>query len=524
MQFRGLAVVALTTILVLQSAHAQEMTAHFIDVGQGDAALLEFPCGAVLIDAGAQDDFYVGHLVDYLTKFFERRADLNGTLDAIFVTHPHIDHNRGLRAVIEHFNIVAYIDNGHVLSRGGANAAWLRSIAKEAHIAIRPVSQEEITQLPLPSGLSDSVIDSVSCSTCDPRITVLAGGWQKNSGWSEQSFSNENNQSLVIRVDFGKSSFLFTGDLEEPAIETLVSWYTDTDMLDVDVYQVGHHGSSNGTTVSLMSAMTPETAVISCGKPSDQGRFSAYSYGHPNRGTIELLESHLSSIRAPVTAQIATRSRLFTEFAVNKAIYATPWDGDVMLKMSLETAIDEITELLQIPTDYTYWATNLPPIMTVDDTFVIELLVGNLEQIQQFIKQWTREQVEPPNGKFKRSEKVTAELISAHIGKIVPVIQGSRTRGGTALRWQWQVVPQTAGLAFISLKMGRDDTYPALPPPHPITVLAPISIQDFLGKNWHWIVTALIIPALGGLIAWLRQRKKKPTEPSRIILPDDYRD
>lgn len=71
------------------------------------------------------------------------------------------------------------------------------------------------------------------------------------------------NHSLVIRVAFGEASFLFTGDLETRAIETLVEYYEGSGLLDVDVYQVGHHGSYNGTSDEIMRAIVrPEIAVI----------------------------------------------------------------------------------------------------------------------------------------------------------------------------------------------------------------------------------------------------------------------
>src|SRR5688572_7150084 len=88
---------------VALSQPAPSMTAHFINIGQGGAVLLEFPCGAMLVDAGAQDDTAKGRLVTYLKKFFSRRTDLHNTLNTVLVTHNHIDHDSALKAVIETF-------------------------------------------------------------------------------------------------------------------------------------------------------------------------------------------------------------------------------------------------------------------------------------------------------------------------------------------------------------------------------------------------------------------------------------
>lgn len=113
---------AITAFLVVTSmcgtVVAQRVTAHFIEVGQADSTLIEFPCGAVLIDAGAQTDEHVESLVSYLQAFFSRRTDLNNTLAAVYITHNHIDRRRGLRAVCENFNVARYFDNGQLVGWG----------------------------------------------------------------------------------------------------------------------------------------------------------------------------------------------------------------------------------------------------------------------------------------------------------------------------------------------------------------------------------------------------------------------
>src|SRR5437868_5347455 len=107
--FRVIAFCMLCSLLATHTTlRAQEdniMYAHYINVGQAAAVLLEFPCGAVLIDAGAQDDSYQKQLIGYLGNFFARRRDLDSTLALVMVTHPHIDHNKALDKVAQTFRV-----------------------------------------------------------------------------------------------------------------------------------------------------------------------------------------------------------------------------------------------------------------------------------------------------------------------------------------------------------------------------------------------------------------------------------
>ena len=324
--------------LAVRPCRGQEMTVHFIDVGQGEATLLEFPCGAILIDAGAQSAWYSGRLMTYLRSFFERRDDLEGTLDSVIITHPHIDHNRALKRIFEEFQVNRYIDNGWTQGQGAANARWVRTQIEDGNVATKliVITDDMIAALDPRTGLTSADIDPISCDDCDPEIHILASRQLDDPGWAPGEFGNPNNHSVVVRVDFGESSFLFTGDLQEPAIETMVDWYSEGSMLDVDVYQVGHHASHNGTTTSLMTAMTPEFAVISCGKPGSRGQRTAYAYGHPRESTITLLEQHVSGTRTAEVVKIATGTKRFKKHTVSKAIYATPWDRTVRIRGRLD--------------------------------------------------------------------------------------------------------------------------------------------------------------------------------------------
>jgi competence protein ComEC len=313
------------------------MTAHFIDVGQAHATLLEFPCGAMLIDAGSQDDEHEARLLEYLEAFFERRSDLDRTLDSIMITHNHLDHTRSLRRVVEAFSVERYIDNGFTTGSGRGGPNWLRRevSAGRRHVTIRDIPDAEVEAAAGRRGLTDRDIDPVACPVRDPAVRVLGGRFDENPGWPEGEFENQNNHSLVTRVDFGTASFLFMGDLEEAAIELLVEHYGDAEggPLDTDVLQVGHHGSHNATTADLLDAVTPRVAVIPVGEWTfgrTGGNYTTFAFGHPRRDVIDLLSQYMTRRRTPAkTVKVAERARRFGDLRVSNAIYATGWDGTV---------------------------------------------------------------------------------------------------------------------------------------------------------------------------------------------------
>lgn len=312
-----------------------------LDVGQGSATLVELPCGAILIDTGGelnkQFDSRVA-LEHALDAFFARRPDLKRTLDLVVITHPHIDHMRGLPLVLDRYRVKNIVDNGNpgdeiVEEEMRALRAFLDD-RKNRRVGRRSVRTEDI---PYGKALTDRVIDPLECRPTDPVVRVLSGGLSGDPGWGEdrykkRRFHNENNHSVVVRVDFGESSVLITGDLEDVAIEDLVRRYEGTGLLDVDVYVVGHHGSHNGTTRGQMDAMTPDAAVMSMGPDHRRRSWTAWRYGHPRQQTVSLLEEGVRLGRAPVEVKVATGVREFFTMKMHKAVYGTGWDGTVVLE------------------------------------------------------------------------------------------------------------------------------------------------------------------------------------------------
>ena len=316
-------------------APAAQMTVHYINLEQGNAALLEFSCGAMLIDAGGQDQTTTDTLITYLKAFFARRTDLNNTFAGIIITHTHIDHNRALESVVENFTVQNYVYNGHLASNlsGSPGANWMVNHANDngRQVAIETVSETDVEGAS--GSLSDSHIDPLHCADVTPDIRIVAGPYASNPGWTSADYKNENNSSLVIRVQFGQSSFLFPGDQEEAAIAAMLQRFSGSTALHTDVYEVGHHGSANGTTADQLTAVAPKIAVISMGDTTDHGQWTAWQYGHPRKSTIDLLENAIPTPRNPVKqgALEATGQFTFVPVDIDKAIYATGWDGTIAI-------------------------------------------------------------------------------------------------------------------------------------------------------------------------------------------------
>jgi beta-lactamase superfamily II metal-dependent hydrolase len=330
--------------LVPPPVDSDEMVAHFINVGQGAATLLEFPCGAVLIDAGAQDAFFEHELIAYLDRFFATHQHLNRTIDLVIVTHAHQDHNIALDNVVQNFTVKRYVDNGMITGSGRRNQKWLQRNAGNLDIEYKSWTFEQIASGGNKNGLTNAVIDPIDCGNVDPRISLFSARYgSKPTGWSNTTFKNGNNQSLVVKVVFGNSSFIFTGDLEEKGIESLVRYYTGTNNLDADVLHAGHHGSHNATTQDLLSAVTPSHAVISCGAwnyglgPGDNKNFNTYNYGHPRISTLDLLATACTGDRSQsVTVKAATGAKKFRNVSIRKRIYCTAWDRNIRITASKE--------------------------------------------------------------------------------------------------------------------------------------------------------------------------------------------
>ncbi len=332
--------IILSLLISLACNTYAQIRIHQINVGQGCATLVEFPCAAILIDTGGETNPQYNSsdsLKSYLDDFFIRRSDLNYTLQCVYLTHPHKDHTLGVPVVLNSpYVIKNAVTNGLEQGSGKPGQIKLHRAAQDSEDNSDPLDDigfEAITTLDLGNnGLTNTVIDPVNCSGVNPVIKILWGTSTTNPGWSNGDFENVNNHSLVIRIEYGSSSVLITGDLEENALGSLVNKYRNTNLLDADLYLTGHHSSKNGTTKEFLELVTPKIALIGVGDFNRQLMWTAWAYGHPNKGILDMLQKSIISTRSPIRVKAGTGAKTFVDYTVSKAIYATNWDNHIVIE------------------------------------------------------------------------------------------------------------------------------------------------------------------------------------------------
>jgi len=327
---------ALLAILLFCPAwvHGQ-MTIHVIDVGQAESILLEFKHQAVLIDAGGEstgDNRDKDHLVARLKAFFATRPDLNNTLHAVIVSHSHIDHTKLLMDVFQNFKVKYFYDGGDTVGSGAAQLKKARTFASAHAIKHLAVDDDSIG----PKGLTPPGLRQLATSSqVDMRILTGSRGCE-----------NQNNNSLVVRVQYKDAKAIFTGDSEidgdggcdEGQVTHLLERYDKSELLAADIYKVGHHGSFNGTDEDLIRAISPKIALISAGhkETKSPGKFHGFYFGHPREDIVEPLESEITRNRSPKIAGFTyiKGSTIKDPRGIERAIYCTCWDKDITLSVN----------------------------------------------------------------------------------------------------------------------------------------------------------------------------------------------
>ena len=243
----------LVWVLACATAQAQGLTITFIDVGQGDAALVRTGHRAVLIDAGPSPT----RVADWL-----RRAGVD-TIDLAIASHNHADHIGGMPRVLETIPVRNYMENG--MAATTRTYARIVTLLEERGIPVLRATPRRID-------LGDGVTLRVLSSAPDPK--------------------SQNDASIGLELISGRFHALFTGDAEG---RQRAFWSRDS-LARIQLLKVSHHGSINGTDIAWLSPLHPCAAVISVGARN--------SFNHPSRQVIRLLDS--AGARAWRTDRVGT--------------------------------------------------------------------------------------------------------------------------------------------------------------------------------------------------------------------------
>jgi competence protein ComEC len=250
-------------------ASAQELEVHFIDVGQGDAALIRCPDGVghSLIDAA--DTRYPGSSAAfkaYLERVFAG-GQIERALGVVVASHPHTDHIGSMRWVLESFDVGTYVDNGETYD----SSTWRK-------LELVRQRQARLGEIEYVNAHESSSAVLRPCASPDVEMTVL-------SVWAQGELSDTNDRSVLIHLRYKRASFLFVGDLEAEGEHVALERFAPElrKLLDVDVLKVGHHGSDTSSTPEFLQATTPRFAVVSAGHAFTG---TNADYNHPRMVTL----------------------------------------------------------------------------------------------------------------------------------------------------------------------------------------------------------------------------------------------
>ena len=236
-----------------------ELVVSFLDVGQGDATLIQLGATAVLVDTGPPD----GPILKRLEQAHVKR------LDALFLTHAEADHEGAAPAVIREYAPRLVVDGG---------AGWNSPVQRALPTALAASRTRASRRRPARRSRS-AACASRSCGR--RRATAHEG--------------NPNDHAIVTRLTYGPFSMLLTADAESNVTPPL-------DLAPVDVLKVAHHGSADAGLPALLDRLRPRLAAIEVGRDN--------SYGHPTKSTLGGAERTRADGRAhrPRTARSACAS------------------------------------------------------------------------------------------------------------------------------------------------------------------------------------------------------------------------
>jgi competence protein ComEC len=245
----SLAIIAFLVWLSLIYTRGAEnkLVVDFLDVGQGDAILIQAPKGEVLIDGGPGKQIL--ERIGEILPFTDHKIEL------VIMTHPDADHINGLVEVLKNYQVDEVMETG-VVNDNKAYAEWQKLIEEK--------------------NIKDTIAKK------GDKID-LGEGIELNFMWPEDDLKgkkveNTNDTSIVNFLDWGNIEVVLTGDAEIPVLDKIA---VENPGIKIEILKQPHHGSKNGISNKFLETFEPDVSVISVGAKN--------RYGHPDQDTLDIL-------------------------------------------------------------------------------------------------------------------------------------------------------------------------------------------------------------------------------------------
>lgn len=350
----------------------QNLTIHFLDVGQGDSILLETDGKSMLIDSGESDQGKV------VTAYLQDQGI--STLDYVVATHPHSDHIGGMNEILNNFQVEHFVDSGYPHT------------SKTYEDMLTTIDQKNIPFQVAQAGQKIDFDPAVDIEVLNPAKT-----------YSEDL--NEN--SVVLKVTYGTTSFLLMGDAGLETEERIMKAGYN---IDSDILKVGHHASRSGSGASFISAVSPEVSVIEVGAGND--------YGHPHTEILERLQKASKVYRTDLdgTITVTTDGSTYT--------VTTEKTGTISSRDEAYASTDSTTEESETPgsAKSTVYVSDL----SLQDEWV---QISNTGSSPVSLNGW---KIEDKGNKHT----YTFQSYTLNAGTTVTVFTGKGTSSATELYWQ----------------------------------------------------------------------------------------